>query len=311
MGALRGKVVVVTGAAGGIGGAICRLLAAEGARLVVNDLGCDWDGEGEDPSVAAAVAADLTASGAEVVALSGDTTRPDVAEALVATAVRHWGRLDGVVNAAGTLRDWMFHNIPLEDWQHLLGIHLTGPFLLGQAACRHWRAEAGEGRPVAGRIVNTTSVAGLLGNPGQSCYSAAKAGVAALTRVVAMEMAPYNVTVNAIAPSARTRMTENSTALPDADPTWDLLSPDNTAPLVAYLLTDAAAPITGQIFGVFADVIELYEGWTPTAVAHNGTPWTLPTIHTRLPDLFTHHPRSYTGPLTTPAMTALFGPDNT
>jgi NAD(P)-dependent dehydrogenase (short-subunit alcohol dehydrogenase family) len=308
-GALAGKTFVVTGAGGGIGGSICRLLAAEGARLVVNDLGCDGEGEGADPSVAATLAADLTAAGTPALAHPGDITDPEVATALVTAAVDRWGRLDGVVNAAGTLRDWMFHNIPVEDWQHLLGVHLTGPFLLAQAACRHWRTEAGAGRPVAGRVVNTTSVAGLLGNQGQSCYGAAKAGVAAMTRIVAMEMRPFGVTVNAIAPSARTRMTENSVELPEPGPGWDPLSPANVAPLVGYLLGDDAGDVTGQVFGVYGDAIELYRGWSSAAVVRNGGPWSLPSVGARFGELFADRPRGLDDPLLTPTMAELLPMD--
>jgi len=296
MGLLRDKTVVITGAGSGIGRAEALLCAKEGAAVVVNDLGCDWEGSGSDPEVAQAVAREIVGRGGEAIAHVGDVTRPDDAHDLIETALRQFGRLDGVVNNAGILRDWMSYNMPVDDWERVLATHLTAPFLVSQAACRHWRERARVDRHASGRIVNTTSLSGLVGNRGQANYGAAKAGVAALTQIVGLEMRRIGVTVNAIAPAARTRLTENSVRLPEPNQDWDELSPDNVAPFVVYLLSDAASGINGQIFGVHGDTIELYEGWSVASKIRCGTRWSASMLDARMAGLFGARAKAYRPP---------------
>jgi NAD(P)-dependent dehydrogenase (short-subunit alcohol dehydrogenase family) len=305
MGLLTGQTVVITGAGRGIGRAEALLCAREGAIVVVNDVGCDWEGNGSDPSIAHSVAKEIAERGGRAIAHVGDVTKPDVAQDLIDTAVARTERLDGVVNNAGILRDWMSYNMPIEDWERVLATNLTAPFLVSQAACRYWRGQKKSGQPIFGRIVNTTSISGLLGSRGQANYGAAKAGVAALTQILALEMRRFGVTVNAIAPAARTRMTENSVKLPEPTGSGDPLSPDNIAPLVVYLLSVAAAPISGQVFGVYGATIELYQGWTVAATVRGDSRWSPATIDAHMAELFGERLMAYGRPPLTPAMFGL------
>jgi NAD(P)-dependent dehydrogenase (short-subunit alcohol dehydrogenase family) len=290
---LWGKVAVVTGGGRGIGRGEALLLAAQGARVVVNDLGCEWDGEGADPSPAAAVAAEIGAYGGEAVAHYGDVSEERAAAEAIDVALAHWGRLDILVNNAGILRDWQIFNMPVEDWEAVVAVHLRAHFLTTRAACKHWRDEARSRGVTSGRIINTTSGSGLKGNHGQSNYSAAKAGIAALTQVVAMEMREYGVTVNAIAPSARTRLMENSFGEVPKPPGFDPIDPDNVAPLVAFLAGDAAAHITGQVLGIRGGIIELYEGWKVQASIEKAERWSPEEIELRIDELFAGRPTAY------------------
>jgi NAD(P)-dependent dehydrogenase (short-subunit alcohol dehydrogenase family) len=264
-GTVAGKVAVVTGAARGIGREEALLLAREGARVVVNDV---------DPAEVAAVVGEIAAAGGEAVLHTGDVSETDGAESLLALALETWGRLDVVVNNAGILRDRMVYNLSEDEWDSVLKVHLRGHFLVTRAAARHWRGRAKAGETVAGSIVNTTSTSGLLGNVGQANYGAAKAGVAAFTQIVAMELGRIGVTVNAIAPGARTRMTEAAYGNDaQGDGGFDALDPANIAPLVVFLASDAAAHITGQVFRVHGGHVELYEGWHPVAVLDKDGRW--------------------------------------
>jgi NAD(P)-dependent dehydrogenase (short-subunit alcohol dehydrogenase family) len=267
-GLVAGKVAVVTGAARGIGREEALLLAREGARVVVNDV------DGGDGSEAAAVVAEIAGAGGEAVLHAGDVSETEGAESLVAAALDTWGQLDIVVNNAGILRDRMVYNLGEDEWDAVLKVHLRGHFLVTRTAARHWREQSKAGEDVAGRIVNTTSTSGLLGNVGQANYGAAKAGVAAFTQIVAMELGRIGVTVNAISPGARTRMTEAAYgARGAADDGWDPLDPANIAPLVVYLASDAAAHITGQVFRVHGGHVELYGGWHPVAALDKDGRW--------------------------------------
>ena len=204
---LDGRVALVTGAGRGIGRAEALALAEQGARVVVNDLGGAWDGEGANQHPAAGVVAEIESQGGQAVANFDDVTDPDGAERMVQQALEAFGRLDILVNNAGILRDGMVFSIDPQDWSSVVNMHLMGHFLPTRAAARHWRAESKAGHLSHRAIINTTSESGLFGNAGQSNYDAAKMGIVAFTVAVARETAKYGVTVNAIAPRARTRLT--------------------------------------------------------------------------------------------------------
>ena len=294
MGMLDGTVAVITGAGRGIGRGEALLFAREGARVVVNDLGGEWDGSGSDPRPASQVIEEIQAAGGEAVAHFDDISEEAGAESLIRLALDTWGRLDAVVNNAGILRDRMAFNMSAGEWDAVMKVHLRGHFLVTRAACQYWRDRSKAGEEVRGAIVNTTSTSGILGNAGQSNYGAAKAGIAAFSCIVAMEMQRYGVTVNAIAPGARTRMTEKTfgdLSLPEGE--FDALAPENIAPLVAYLASDAAAHITGQVFGVQGGLVQLYQGWSPVAQVEKDERWAPAELAEAMPGLFGERPTVY------------------
>ncbi|MFI5791827.1 SDR family oxidoreductase [Streptomyces sp. NPDC051677] len=270
-----GRVVVVTGAGRGLGRAHALAFAAQGARLVVNDLGVGLDGKPDADSPAARVAQEIRAAGGEAVAHGGDIAAPEGAASLVATALKTYGRLDTLVNNAGFLRDRMLVNLDEDDWDAVVRVHLKGHFLTLKHAAAHWRAEAKAGRTPAARIVNTSSGAGLLGSVGQGNYSAAKAGIVALTLVAAAELARYGVQANAIAPAARTRMTERTFAETMAAPEtgFDAMAPDNVSPLVVWLGSTASEGVTGRVFEAEAGRITVMDGWRAGPTADKGARW--------------------------------------
>ena len=294
MGMLDGKVVVVTGAGRGIGRGEALLAAAEGARVVVNDVGGEWDGTGQDPRPASEVVEEIRGAGGEAQAHYDDISEPDGARGVVQLALDAWGRVDCLVNNAGIIRDRMTFNMSPEEWDAVIKVHLRGAFLCTQTVCAHWRERSKAGEDVSGHIVNTSSTSGLLGIAGQANYGAAKAGIAAFTQIVSMEMAKYAVTVNAIAPGARTRMTEKTFGeLTTPEGAFDPLAPENVAPLVVFLCSDEAAGITGQVFGITGGLVQLYQGWTPVAQADRGERWTPEDLARRMPELFGGRPPAY------------------
>lgn len=280
MGTLDGKVAIVTGAGRGIGRSHALLLASEGAKVVVNDLGVPATGEGEDPSPAEQVAAEINAAGGEASANHDNVASWAGAEALVGQAVADFGKLDVLVNNAGILRDGMSFNLTEQEWDSVITVHLKGHFAPSHFAAKHWRNQAKAGEATSGRIINTSSESGLFGNAGQANYAAAKAGIASMTVVMARELAKYAVTVNAIAPRARTRMTETIPGAADfmgaKEGEFDAWSPDNISPLIGFLATDAASDISGQVFVVWGSHVYSMTGWKVlNDVATENARWTV------------------------------------
>jgi NAD(P)-dependent dehydrogenase (short-subunit alcohol dehydrogenase family) len=288
MGALDGKVAIVTGAGRGIGRGDALALAAEGATLVVNDLGTTLEGTSES-SHAQEVADEIRARGGTASAIVDDVSSWTGAQALVQQAVDEFGRLDILVNNAGVLRDQMSFKMDEDAWDSVIRVHLKGHFAPTRFAAEHWRAQSKAGGAGGGRIVNTVSEAGLYGLAGQANYVAAKAGIAAVTIALARELKNYGVTVNAIAPRARTRMTETvlgDYGAPPADGGFDEWDPDNVGSVVAWLASDDAADVTGQVFIVFGGRLHLMDGWTMVGEIEQGERWSVDAIAARKAELF-------------------------
>jgi NAD(P)-dependent dehydrogenase (short-subunit alcohol dehydrogenase family) len=295
MGSLDGKVAVVTGAGRGIGRAESLSLAEQGAAVVVNDLGGEWDGTGTDDRPAQQVADEIVAAGGKAAANYEDISTWKGADALIRQAVEEFGRLDVLVNNAGILRDAMLFNMTEENWDAVVAVHMKGHAATSHAACAWWRERAKAGEEITGRIVNTSSEAGLYGLKGQSNYAAAKAGIAALTQVTAREMKKYGVTANCIAPRARTRLITQTfgdgiMAAPEGEDAFDQFAPENVAPLVTFLSTGAAAHITGQVFLVFGGQVTLMRPWTAGPTIDKGARWSVDELEGEIGKLFTEHP---------------------
>ncbi|MBV9090543.1 MAG: SDR family oxidoreductase [Mycobacteriaceae bacterium] len=274
MGLVDGRVVVVTGAGRGIGRAHALAFAAEGARLLINDIGVGLDGSaGESP--AQQVVDEITAAGGEAVANTDDVADWGGAANLIQTAVDSFGRLDVLVNNAGFIRDRMLMNVEEDEWDAVVRVHLKGHMAPLKHAAQHWRAQKKAGRTVDARVINTSSAAGLQGSVGQGNYSAAKAGIAALTLVAAAELGRYNITVNAIAPAARTRMTEKVFAETMTAPEdgFDAMAPENVSPLVVWLGSAESREVTGKVFEVEGGLIRVAEGWAHGPQVDKGARW--------------------------------------
>src|ERR1700758_5506777 len=274
MGLVDGRVVIVTGAGRGIGKAHALAFAAEGARVVVNDIGVALDGSASD-SPAQAVVDEIKAAGGEAITNGDDIADWQGARNLVNTALDTFGGLDVLVNNAGFIRDRMLANTSEEEWDAVIRVHLKGHFAPLRHAAEYWRGRSKAGEPVDARVINTSSGAGLQGSVGQGNYSVAKAGIAALTLVAATEMGRYGVTVNAIAPAARTRMTEKVFAETMARPDdgFDAMAPENVSPLVFWLGSAESRDVTGKVFEVEGGLIRVAEGWAHGPQVDKGAQW--------------------------------------
>ncbi|GAA2409737.1 SDR family NAD(P)-dependent oxidoreductase [Actinomadura vinacea] len=289
MGLLDGKVAIVTGGGRGLGRAHCLALAAAGAAVVVNDLGSGLHGEQAGESPADEVVAEITELGGRAVADGSSVADWLAAESMVARAVAEFGRLDIVVNNAGILRDRMIFSMTEADLDAVIAVHLKGSFALTRHACAHWRDAFKRGEPVAGRIINTTSGTGLFGQIGQSNYGAAKAGIAGLTTIAAMEMRRYGVTVNAISPIAATRMTAGMVGDGAAgEDGFAPLDPANASGVVVYLASDAAGWLTGQVLRIDGDKLNRMRSWTIAAThpARSGGAVTADELVEAMPRLY-------------------------
>jgi NAD(P)-dependent dehydrogenase (short-subunit alcohol dehydrogenase family) len=290
MGALDGRVAIITGAGRGIGREHALLFAAEGAKVVVNDLGGSLDGSDKAASPAEEVVAEIKAMGGEAVANHDNVAEWEGGQRLVQTALDTFGELHVLVNNAGILRDRVLVNLSEEDWDSVINVHLKGHFVPTRHAATYWRERAKAGQPVKASIINTSSTSGLLGNVGQSNYGAAKAGIAAFTVIIAEELGRYGVRANAIAPAARTRMTESTPGLsdyvvkPSDAAVFDVWDPANISPLVATLaMEDCEA--TGQTFFVQGGTVRKFQNWTMTTTLEKDDRWSVGELAAQLPTL--------------------------
>jgi NAD(P)-dependent dehydrogenase (short-subunit alcohol dehydrogenase family) len=260
-GLVEGRVAIVTGAGRGIGREHALSLARHGAKVVVNDLGGAIDGSGGDISPAQEVVDEIIAMGGEAIANGDNVADWEGAQRLVNSAIETFGDLHALVNNAGILRDRVLANMTEQEWDAVINVHLKGTFAPSRWAVAYWRERAKAGEPVSGRIVNTTSVSGIYGNAGQANYGAAKAGIAAFTNIVALEVARYGVTVNAVGPVALTRMTEGLGPAPESDEAREARAPHWIAPIVTWLCSEEAAGVTGRVFEASGQTLAVAEGW--------------------------------------------------
>ena len=275
MGICDNRTVIITGAAGGLGRAYALAFAAEGANVVVNDIGTSLGGEGRDTSAADAVVAQIIAAGGKAVANYEDITDWDAAKRIVEMALTAFGDLHVVVNNAGIVRDRMFVSATPEEWDATMHVHLRGHFCLSRHAVDYWRGKQKAGGQPDARIINTSSGAGLQGSIAQAAYATAKGGIAALTLVQAAELGRYGITANALAPSARTRMTEQAFAdkMATQDATFDAMDPANVAPTVVWLGSRESAEVTGCVFELEGGKIMLEDGWREGPFVDRGARW--------------------------------------
>jgi len=286
---LEGKVAVVTGAGRGIGREHALALARAGAKIVVNDLGASLAGEGTDAGPAHDVVSEIQALGGEAVADGENVADFAGAKRLIDGAVAAFGRLDILVNNAGILRDRMLVNMDEQEWDAVIEVHLKGHFAPTRHAAAHWRERSKAGDRVTARVINTSSPSGLFGNVGQLNYGAAKAGIVGFTLIAAQELQRYGVTVNAIAPNARTRMTEAAFGeIPPPESGFDAADPANNSPIVVALCADEAREITGQVFFIYGGVVNMLSGWEAGELFASEERWDpdalLQELRDRLPD---------------------------
>src|ERR1700722_144319 len=306
MGALEGRVAIVTGAGGGIGREHALLFASEGAKVVVNDLGGPMDGatdgagagtgagarEGSSPAGSAAdrVADEIRALGGEAISNGEDVADWEGGKRLIESAIEAFGDLHVLVNNAGILRDRFLVNMTEDEWDSVVKVHMKGHFVPTRHAAAWWREQAKAGREVRASVVNTSSTSGLLGNPGQSNYGAAKAGIGAFTIICAQELSRYGVRVNGIAPAARTRMTESTPGLadivsaPKEESAFDVWHPANVSPLVAYLATESCT-LNGKVFYVQGGRIRVFQPWTMTEGLERTSRWSIEDLAAELPGI--------------------------
>ncbi|MBO0731591.1 MAG: SDR family oxidoreductase [Acidimicrobiaceae bacterium] len=285
----EGRIVIVTGAGRGIGRGHAIEFARQGAKVVVNDLGAEVDGSGGSLGPAGEVVDTIRAAGGEAVANGDDVSDVDGAKRLIDTAVNTFGGLDVLVNNAGILRDRMLINMTPEEWDAVIRVHLRGTYMPAHLAAGYWRERSKAGDDVDARIINTSSSSGIYGNAGQTNYGAAKAGIAAFTIIASKELERYGVTVNAVAPGALTRMTENlvraqSRPVPEAGQ-WNPRDPDNVAPLVVWLGSTESRGITGRVFNVSGGHISVAEGWVAGPAIDQDSRWDPEELGKHIPDL--------------------------
>jgi NAD(P)-dependent dehydrogenase (short-subunit alcohol dehydrogenase family) len=283
MGTLEGKVAIVTGAGRGIGREHALLLASEGAKVVINDLGGSAEGEGGDTTPAQEVVDEIVAAGGAATANGDDVATWAGAEKLVDQAIGEFGKVDVLVNNAGILRDGMSFNLTEAQFDDVIRVHLKGHFAPSHFAARHWRERSKAGESVSGRIINTASESGLFGNAGQANYAAAKAGIVSMTIVMARELQRYGVTCNVIAPRARTRLTATvggaEAFMAPKEGEFDAWHPGNISPVIGFLASDAAADVSGQCFVVWGSHVYLMQGWSLANTLDGGDArWTVQGI---------------------------------
>lgn len=292
MGALDGKVAIITGAGRGLGRAHALLFASEGAKVLVNDRGTSVDGLGGDRNLAAAVVEEIRSVGGVAEASILDVAEWSSGEELVAHAVDAFGDVNILVNNAGILRDRALVNMTEQDWDVIMQVDLKGHFVPTRFAASYWRSQTKRGIAVDAAVVNTVSTSGLLGNPGQSHYGTAKAGIAAFTIICAQELARYGVRVNAVAPSARTRMTDTSPGLakfleaPEDPGTFDMWAPANISPLFAYLASSRCRA-TGRVFLAQGGKVQVFEPWALGGTIEKNGRWTIEELVSAVPGLVT------------------------
>jgi NAD(P)-dependent dehydrogenase (short-subunit alcohol dehydrogenase family) len=280
MGALDGRVAIITGAGRGLGREHALLFASEGAKVVVNDLGGDIDGTGDDRAPAQQVVDEIKAMGGEAVANVDNVADWEGAQKLIQTAVDTFGTLHVLVNNAGILRDRVIVNMTEQEWDAVIHVHLKGHFCPTRFAAAYWREQSKAGTPVKASIIHTSSTSGLLGNPGQANYGAAKSGIATFSQICSMELSRYGVRSNAIAPAARTRLTEQTPGLsevvkvPEDAGKFDAWDPANVSPFVAYLATEDC-PLSGEAYLVQGGVVQRFAPWTLSEKIDKGDRWTV------------------------------------